>query len=1110
MCVVVKNKERSLLKGIVKYIAMLLFCVCCTAPKNQKPDTLFTLLDSTQTNIQFTNQLVYDEEFNVYTYRNFYNGGGVALGDINNDGLLDVYLTGNMKPNKLYLNEGGFKFKDITEVANVACKGVWSTGASMVDVNGDGLLDIYVCKSGKPEGENRHNELFINNGDLTFTERAKEYGLADYGLSVHSAFFDYDRDGDLDMYLLNNSIKSIRGYTLKPGQREVRDSLGGNKLYENIGAKFVEVSQKAGIYCSNIGFGLGVSIGDINRDGWPDIFVSNDYFERDYFYLNNGNGTFSEVLEDQMGEISLSSMGADIADINNDGFSEIFVTDMLPEDELRLKTTVNFYDWNRYDAQIKSGYHKQFTRNTLHLNNGDNSFSEIGRLSRVDATDWSWGALMADLDNSGSMDIFVANGIYKDLTNQDYLNFINDDNTIKELINKKENYILKMVDAIPSKKVSNYAFSGEGNLSFENKATEWGLDQPSHSNGSAYGDLDNDGDLDLVVNNANMPLFVYRNEADKLEKGSYLSLELKGTNKNKFAIGAQVSLYKDGKVFFKENNPFRGFQSTVDHRVHFGLGDITRIDSLIVLWPNGLVSKQVDVWADQLLKIEQTGALEPYKTKVSKPSKTIFVEGKKLDYKHTENDFVDFDRDRLMYLMVSSEGPKISVGDINGDGREDLYFGGAKNSKGKILVQTSSGFKEVAGNTFSKHTGSEDLGSVFFDADQDGNMDLYVSSGGNEFSNTSASLSDRLYFGNGKGDFTVSDQLLPTSKYVSSSTIAASDFDGDGDLDVFVGERLKPFLYGVPASGYLLQNNGKGIFKDVTKQLAPVLTDIGMITNALWVDIDQDNDDDLIVVGEWMPVKVFSNNNGQFKDVTTEAGFELSHGLWTSIAVGDFNNDGLPDLVLGNHGDNTRLRAGQETPMKMYVNDFDGNGKVEQIVTTYNKEKSYPLVLRHDLLKQIPSLQKKYPRYQSYKGQTITDIFSEKQLSKAIELQVRTTSSMVAMNQGGGKFVLHKLPIEAQFSPIHATLVEDFDGDGNQDLLLGGNFYKAKPEIGIHDASYGLLLLGDNEGGFEPLGSKKSGFSVKGEIRDLKKINTNGKKAVIVALNNDYARLFYY
>ena len=1092
------------------YMAAFLFCMACTTPKEQKPTKLFTLLDSSHTNIEFSNALDYDEEFNVYTYRNFYNGGGVALGDINNDGLLDLYLTGNMQANKLYLNQGNFTFKDITQTANVACKGVWSTGASMVDINGDGLLDIYVCKSGKPEGQNRHNELFINNGDLTFTERAKEYGLADYGLSVHSAFFDYDRDGDLDMYLLNNSIRSIRGYTLKPGQREVRDSLGGNKLYENIGDKFVDVSQKAGIYGSNIGFGLGVSIGDINRDGWPDIFVSNDYFERDYFYVNNTDGTFSEVLEAQMGEISLSSMGADIADINNDGFSEIFVTDMLPEDELRLKTTVNFYDWNRYDAQVKNGYHKQFTRNTLHLNNGDNSFSEIGRLSGVDATDWSWGALMADLDNSGSVDIFVANGIYKDLTDQDYLNFINDDKTIKELISKRENYILKMVDAIPSNKIPNYAFSGEGNLSFTNKAKEWGLDQPSHSNGSAYGDLDNDGDLDLVVNNANMPVFIYRNETDTLDKGSYLSLELTGTSKNKFAIGAQLSLYKDGKVFFKENNPFRGFQSTVDHRVHFGLGDITHIDSLIVLWPNGLVSKQLNVPANQILKIEQTGNLQPNKAAVAKHSKRIFYKNGQLDYKHSENDFVDFNRDRLIYHMVSSEGPKISLSDINGDGLEDIYFGGAKDSEGKVLLQSPEWFKELAQDVFSNHIGAEDLGSVFFDADQDGDMDLYVCSGGNEFSSTSSSLRDRLYLGNGQGGFTISGQLLPTSRYVSSSTVAASDFDGDGDTDLFVGERLKPFLYGVPGSGYLLQNDGKGNFKDVSKELAPELADMGMITNAMWVDIDGDNDDDLVVVGEWMSVKVFSNDKGQFKDVTAETGFEMSHGLWSSLAVGDFNKDGLPDLVLGNHGNNTRLRASQHTPMSMYVNDFDGNGKVEQIVTTYNKEKPYPLVLRHDLLKQISALQKKYPRYQSYKGQTMTDIFTEQQLSKAIELQVRTTSSLVAINQGGGKFMLQELPIEAQFSPIHAILVEDFNGDGNEDLLMGGNFYKAKPEIGIHDASHGLLLLGDGKGGFKPMESTNSGFFVKGEIRDLKKITLHGEKAVIVALNNDHARLFYY
>lgn len=1093
------------------YASMLLVLLLgCARPTDQKPAKLFSLMHPTDTNIHFSNDLEYNEEFNVYTYRNFYNGGGVALGDINNDGLLDIYFSGNMKSNKLYLNQGGFKFKDITKTAKVACENVWSTGVSMVDVNGDGWLDIYVCKSGKPEGKNRYNELFINNGDLTFTENAKEYGLADYGLSVHSAFFDYDRDGDLDMYLLNNSIRSIRGYTLKPGQREVRDSLGGNKLYENREGKFIDVSEKAGIYGSNIGFGLGVSVGDINRDGWPDIFVSNDYFERDYFYLNNANGTFSEVLEEQMGEISLSSMGADIADINNDGYAEIFVTDMLPEDEARLKTTVNFYDWDRYQAQVKNGYHRQFTRNTLHLNNGDDSFSEIGRLSGVEATDWSWGALMADLDNSGSVDIFVANGIYKDLTDQDYMNFITDDETIKELIQKKEKYILKMVDAIPSNKIPNYAFSGHGDLKFVNKAKDWGLDQPSHSNGSAYGDLDNDGDLDLVVNNANMPPFVYQNESEKLEGTSYLSIVLKGSNKNKFGIGTQVSLFGDGQVFFKENNPFRGFQSTVDHRLHFGLGSLTSVDSIKVLWPSGRVSELLNTPVDQILELDEANSHIPKKVPGQKPRKTIFKNPEKLPIKHLENEFVDFNRDRLIYHMLSSEGPKLSVGDINGDGTDDLFIGGAKGDEGRILVQHAGSFGDGHSDNFTQHVDSENLENLFFDADNDGDLDLYVTSGGNEFSRTSASLVDHLYFGNGKGNFTPAEQPLPTAKYVSSSTVSAADFDGDGDLDLFVGERLKPFIYGVPCSGYLLQNNGQGNFKDITQELAPGFQDLGMITDSSWLDIDGDGDQDLVVIGEWMSVKVFSNVQGKFKEITAQAGFDKSNGLWSSMAVGDFNSDGLPDLVLGNHGNNTRLKANREHPLSMFINDFDKNGNIEQIITMYNKEKPYPLVLRHDLIKQIPVLQKQYPRYQNYKKQTITDIFGEQELSKALELKVYTTSSLVAMNRGKGVFSLHQLPKEAQYSPMHAILVEDFDRDGNDDILMGGNFYRAKPELGIHDASFGLFLKGDGEGNFDVVKKKESGFSIKGEIRDIKKINVDGKDAVVVAMNNDYARLFYY
>lgn len=1082
-------------------------------PNDKAADSVFTQLSPRRTGMKFENKLKFDKDFNIYTYRNFYNGGGVAMGDINDDGLIDVYLTANMGDNKLFLNKGNFEFEDITNKAGVAGKQGWSTGVSMADVNGDGRLDIYVCNSGDVQGDNKKNELFINNGDLTFSEEAEAYGLADQGFSTHAVFFDYDKDGDLDMYLLNNSYRAIGSFDLRKNEREKRDPEGGDKLFRNEGGKFVDVSEQAGIYGSIIGFGLGVTVGDVNRDGWLDIYVSNDFFERDYLYVNKGDGTFSEQLELQMGSISAASMGADMADINNDGLADIFVTEMLPQPNERLKTATTFDSWNRFQLSQQSGYFHQFTRNMLQLNNGDDTYSEIGRLAGVEATDWSWGALIFDMDNDGLKDIFVANGIFQDLTNQDYLNFIANEETKRSIITPKGVDYKKLIDAIPSAPVSNYAFHNEGGLKFVNKAKEWGLDLPSFSNGSAYGDLDNDGDLDLVINNVNMPLFVYRNETSALmPQHRYLKVELEGEKGNRWAVGSKLTAYHSDKTWYLEQMPMRGFQSSVDPRPNFGLGNTAQLDSLVVEWYDGKKTVLTQIKTNQTIRIKHEDAKEaagkPAEV-VIKTTLTPLAGNGGIDFRHQENLFVDFDRDRLIYHMLSTDGPKVAVGDINGDGLDDFYIGGAKDQAGRMYMQLSAGrFKPVNEAVFEKDKLSEDTDALFFDADGDRDLDLYVCSGGNEFSTGSTGLLDKLYFNDGRGNFARSPQYLPTG-FESSSCVQAADHDKDGDLDLFVGVRLRPFLYGVPTNGYLLQNDGKGNFTDITATAAPGMREVGLVTDVLWMDFDGDKDPDLLLSGEWMPIKLFINTNGTYKE--TPAGLESTAGWWNCLKAADLDNDGDLDIVAGNHGLNSRFRASKEKPVTLYVNDFDQNGSAEQIICMYNGDKSYPMVLRHDLVSQMPGLKKKYLKYESYKDQTITDIFTPEQLKGALKREVYEFRSVLLINDGKGAFSIQTLPVEAQMAPMFGLLIADMDRDGLQDILMGGNFYGSKPEVGRYDASFGVFLKGDGKNRFTAVSPAYSGFKVAGEVRDIVELKTGANsRVVLVARNNEAPVVFAF
>jgi enediyne biosynthesis protein E4 len=1105
----------TIFRRLAGFLPFFISLLSCHQKDSTNAKALFTLQPNT--GINFVNTVTDGDSENTILFRNFYNGGGVAIGDINNDGLPDVFLTSNMGDNKLYLNKGNFQFDDITATAHIIKDDKWNTGVTFADVNGDGWLDIYVCSSGHMTTGNRKNKLYINQHDNTFKEEAAKYGLDISAYTTQVSFFDYDGDGDLDCFMINNSPISVNALD-SANKRDLPDADwpvpqtmkgGGDHLFRNDNGHFTEVTRQAGIHGTLMSFGLGVSVGDLNGDGYPDIFVSNDSYERDYLYINQRNGTFKDELENYLGHTSFSSMGADLADINNDGWPEIFTTDMLPGDDYRLRTMGAFDNSNLYNSRVKAGFYHQYMKNCLQLNNQNGKFIDVADYSGVSATDWSWGALMFDMDNDGLNDIFVCNGINKDLTNLDFMDYFAND-VIQKMIRtgKKEN-LDDLLKTIPVTPMLHKAYKNDGDLRFSDIGTAWGFIEPSFSNGAAYADLDNDGDLDLIISNINGPAFVYKNNSREQNHNHYLGLSLHGRNPNTFAIGSKINVYKDHQIFYRELIPSRGFQSSVDYKQIIGLGKLTQVDSLIITWPDRSSTTILHPGLDTVLTIRQPDHTIPEKDPVGIPLIPTLLDSLKSNFqKHVEVSNNDFAYEENLPKMLSREGPKVAIGDINGDGLEDVYIGGTTGHPGQIYLQTHPGtFILKSEPAFDQFADFEDEAVLFFDADGDGDLDLLLCPGGNAQPPMSRQMQNRLFKNDGKGNFTLDATAFPMNKDGMNTAVAiAYDFNHDGYADLFIGGRSQPRDYGRTPRSFLFVNDGKGHFTDIAASKNPDIANIGMVTAAAWADVKGDKEKELVITGEWMAPRVFSWKGDHFSEYKTNLTDLL--GWWQSLCIADVNGDGKPDLILGNIGENFYLHPDAQHPVKLWVGDFDQNGITDNIMTRTIDGKDMPVFLKRELEQQLPSLKKQNLKHAEFAKRSIQELIPPTALDNAQVKTFNYPSSIIAINEGNGHFRIQKLPFMVQLSSVNTIKSVDLNGDGLPDLVLGGNEYGFLPQFGRLDGSFGDVLLNDGKAQFIWVNPKISGLQLTGQVRDIGELDDRTARYLLFLRNDDYPGLY--
>ena len=1091
------------LLSIVAIITLVLSS-CTSSKRDVNTEELIgglELLSSEQTGIDFNNTITESTNFNHFYFSQIYSGAGVAIGDINNDGLPDVFFCGNQVGDKLYINKGNFKFEDITKSSKISRSPGWSWGVTMADVNADGYLDIYVSRNGESMNPlDRKNKLFINNKDLTFTESARVYGLDDAGFSTQSVFFDMDKDGDLDMYQVNQPADSklfLRHTITSDSYKYFRD-----RFYINDNGKYKDISNEVGISNNFKSYGLSVTATDFNNDNWIDLYIGNDYAEPDFLYKNNRDGTFTNVINETMNHISHLSMGSDSGDINNDGFLDLLTIDMSSEDHYRSKTNMQSMNVDLFNSMVQNGKHHQYMTNTLQVNTGLGSFSDIANIAGISRTDWSWSGLLVDLDNDSWKDIIITNGIKKDVLNNDYIKYIKNLNE-----NISEDEFFNVSKKAPSLPLSNYAYKNTGNLSFENVSEKWGFNLPSFSSGMAYGDLDNDGDLDVVINNMEQPAFVYENKAT----GNFLKIQLIGSEKNKFGYDVKANIYHNGKKQLAQNSVTRGYFSSVEPGLFFGLGNDTKVDSIEVIWPDRKINLFKNIDANTTINAKYSRA----KIKLNDPSNIkpllskINVEKHGLDYIHKENEFDDFKEEVLLPHKLSNNGPFSASEDVNNDGLDDIFIGGASGQEGVLFIQTVEGkFKRSLSSPWTKDKESEDLGALFFDLDGDGDKDLYVTSGGSEFKKGNKILKDRIYINDGLGNFIKNSEAIPNI-YESTQTVKASDIDADGDLDLFIGTRVISGKYTFPATSYILINKN-GILKKAKGPTAKALKDIGMVTDAVFSDIDNDGDEDLLIVGEWMKIRVLENNEGEFKDSSKNFGkfLDNSRGMWWSITASDIDNDGDDDYIIGNLGKNNKFKASKEHPFKVYANDFDGNGTNDIVLAKYYKDGYVPMRGKECTTQQMPYVGEKFKDFHSFASSKLIDILPEKTVEGALVYEISNFESILLINDNG-KLTAQKLPIQAQISPIKNSLVDDFNNDGFKDILLVGNHYGVEVETVRYDAGYGSLFLGNGENKFKFLPPTSSGFYIPSDSRSVSTIKTiKNDVFYLVTNNNDSIILF--